>query len=305
MTHSPRWKRLSLLAASSLMLAVTVWSAYLFTGIWLRVRCARQIMALARPLPVIRLSERPQGRRISYDHGRTWYSENLSFEYETSSEDVSFVSAWSAESDLLWSRVDTLQKPTLRDLWLELLRAAPTVEQDLPSVPASDEDRRMQFVRFQLNMWSVSFHVRYTCIVDSAGDKVWLVAKPKPGEQFEIDPQADPGKSFDLFLLDESGQAFARAESPGGYLVGRLSQRLGKADQLVFGRPGIWVRDAERDDESWPQRLQDDSERYPGRLVVCVVENAELKVVRDIVDFGIPFGRVVPASVREDARKDP
>ena len=270
MTHSPRWKRLSLLAAVTLMLAVTLWSAYLFTGIWLRVRCARQIMALARPLPVIRVSERPLGRRVSYDHGRTWHTENVSLEYETSNEDGSFVSAWSAESDSLWSRLDTLQKPTLRNLWLELLRAAPTVEQDLPSAPASDDERRMQLVRIQLDLWRVPTRVRYWCIVDSAGDKVWLVAKPNPDEQFEINPPADPGKSFDLFLLDESGQTFARAESPGGFLVGKLSERLGKADQLVFGTPCISVRAVERDDGSRPQPWQDDSERYPGRLVICV-----------------------------------
>lgn len=305
MTHSPRWKRLFLLAAGSLMLAVALWSTYLFTGIWLRVRCARQIMALARPLPIIRLSQRQTGRRVSYDHGRTWHSDNVSLEYETSNEDDSFVSAWSAESDSLWTRLDSLQKPTVRNLWLELLRAAPTVEQDLPSVPVSDEERRMQLVRFQLDMWRVPSHVRYTCIVDSAGSKVWLVAKPRPGEQFEINPQSDPGESFDLFLLDESGQAFARAESPGGFLVGKLSERLGKADQLVFGTPVIWLKEAERDDGSRPQPWQDDSERYPGRLVVCVVENAELKAVRDVVDLGIPFGRVVPSRVRENGRKDP
>lgn len=305
MTRSRLWKRLSLVAAGSLMLAVTLWSAYVFTAIWLRVRCARQIMALTRPLPVIRMSERPQGVRISYDHGRTWHSENVSFEYETSNEDVSFVSAWSAESDLLWSHLETLQKPTLRNLWLDLLRAAPTVAQDFPSVPASDEDRRVQRVRFQLDIWGVPSHVRYTSIVDSAGHQVWLVVKPKSGEQLDVNSQDNPGKSFDMFLLDESGQAFAQAESPGGYLVGKLSDRLGKADQLVFGTPGISVRPMKRDEQNWPERWQDESERYPGRLAVCVIENAELKVVRDIVDFGIPLRRVVPAIVLENDRKDP
>src|SRR2546428_11396027 len=55
MATSRRWKVLLFVGVGTTTLATVLWATYLFLGIWLRVRCARDLAAQSETLEVVNI----------------------------------------------------------------------------------------------------------------------------------------------------------------------------------------------------------------------------------------------------------
>src|SRR5207244_3366852 len=106
--------------------AVILWAAYVFTGIWLRMRCARELAAAAQPLHEIVPLAKPDlplehdGAIETADDPGT---ASLHYGYYDSGDVLLFLGERASVSiDRLLDRLESLQHPTLRTLWQSLLR---------------------------------------------------------------------------------------------------------------------------------------------------------------------------------------
>lgn len=292
MPTNRRWKRLFLLGAATTTLAVIVWAAYLFTAIWLRVRCARELAGQAESLPEVAVSDQIQSGES--EGTNRWFA----------------MVDFDARRHSALERLESLQQPNVATVLRYLLgrgQDEPNARiQQMHSLVFVSDGKALassgsntttvrlwnaqtgapQTGSFSLNVtaapsavnvgqilavWEPDSEFQCFSVTDSHGEKVLVVTRPllqEAGDEQTIESSPPPRE---LLLIDTAGRIFARRPCPGGGLVGKLPEPHGKADQLVFGTR-TYVND-----QNGTLVL-----RIAGPGVVCIVEDGELKTVRSI-----------------------
>lgn len=299
MPTSRRWKRLFLFGAGTTTLAVILWATYLFTAIWLRVRCVRELAEQADPLPEVTVSDHIQADE-SEDAGNLLLASVL----------WDFVDRSHSAVD----RLESLQQPNIATVLRHLLgRGQDEPRKDLQRVQSLAFVTQGQALATSgsnsatVRLWnaqtgapqtgSSSLNVTaspgtvsagqvlarivlrepdldFQCfsVTDSRAERVLIVTRPLPQESGdEATAESSPPPPRELLLIDSAGRIFARQPCPGAVLVGKLAEPHGKADQLVFGTPDYEMVQG----GTFTLRVAD-----PG--AICIVEDGELKTVRSI-----------------------
>ncbi len=361
-----RWKRLLVVGAAVTCLATILWAAYLFTAIWLRVKCARELAAEAQEIPVIAVAD-----------DQDLNSSDAMLEAPATNGVVwidAFPDLFADLSGLASAvdRLEELQRPSVRIVWKHLVGRRPREQSPLmlndisftidsspifvnasttpveiaaleatealsddrgaetkKSPPVATNDKRtearvtdavsetpaeaqtdlseivvtlsqqtvqagQQLAIVVDGWWPTS---RAGPVVDSDGVRMFLVGRTRRTPSEHSDSDATPSSATrELLLVDPSGRIMDRREMADEWLLGKLSQPLGKADQLVFGpRQGRLVRLS--NGRVLPAR--------PSRGTVYVVENGSLKKLRPIELRGRPTPEESFGESRPDASPAP
>jgi hypothetical protein len=252
-----RWKKPLLAGAILSTLVVAGWGAIVFTTLWLRARCLRELTDRAQPLPQAGL----------YDHlNPQWIGAAASM---SATGGLSLVTYWSdtTESDPL-DRLIELQRPSITAVWRNLFKRRNSASQSqylTQTVAFSTTGQTAAFntagrtvVRFtdsstivsptnNLNVSNTTFTISalvlansmdspQTCwAVDSRGDKILVVTR-RIAESASGDSQ-----TLEVTLIDSSGQVLNRSTIQSlqfPTIVGKLAEPHGLADQIIFATPG-------------------------------------------------------------------
>jgi hypothetical protein len=286
-----RWKRLLLLGAGITTLTVILWAAYLFTAIWLRVRCARELAEHADSLPEVYVQENRESNEVEI--GR----------------DVFLLDTVNRDNRTL-DHLESLQQPNIAIVLRHLLKT----DRDEPSartqqvqslvfspqgqyiansgsnttsvIAWNTETDAVQATSVSLNvtaspgvfntrqvlaLWGADAAFQCYAVTDSNGEKVLVVTRSSPQESGD-EQMTEAPLPLELLLIDMAGRVFVRRPCPGSGLVGKLAEPQGKADQLVFGAR-TYVSD-----QNGSIVL-----KVAGPGVVGIVQDGELKTVQTIV----------------------
>jgi hypothetical protein len=175
-------------------------------------------------------------------------------------------------------RLETFQSFSARNVWHELFRRNNSDGSAAHNVPGSvgfvfNLDAQVQLlVPGGGRRWLSEFSPPASCVAinDAAGERLWIIVRPKKIEG--DDPGVDPSwiqSTQELLIIDSSGNLASPIESPVGILLGKLSDPLGKADQLVFGKAMRLAIPSTR-------KVEDQLVR------VCIVEHGQLKTVQEL-----------------------
>jgi hypothetical protein len=328
MVRSRRAKLWFFLGTGGSILLFSLWAGYLVCAMWLRVRCVRELAAMAEQVQVV-----DEPIRIA-------------------------VQDWNNTGQFLWSlaaldlqnqsripniveRLATLQKPAPRTIFQHLLRLSGSkanqessvvsvtfsskvhtiilsdpsssvsqnvfVELAPPSVMTGDtpnphatvsgevsaihpvQGRIVQLAVAPSNsslqiLSSIAGQWRCFSLRDTQGIPIWLVIKPGTAPFTDSALEPDTVRPTDeLLLIDSGGTIFARLPGQEGFLLGRLAEPLGKADQLVFG-PKYPVVD-----------MNTGQLPTTNRWSVYVIEHGKLKFVRDLATVPVNPDQASPA----------
>jgi hypothetical protein len=235
--------------------AVILWTAYIFSAIWLRVRCARELADRAEPLNEVGLVEHPNAARIEGSGG-------LFLDIDGSGGLLLDIGAWPDGSDTV-DRLEALQRPSITTVFRQLLArwtghegvSAATALQTIawsPSQLTAEQPDASQVATFGLtavespasiSVGQTLSHVALLnwaqgiqcyAVTDSRGERFLVVVRPPraasdDGEVLEV------SSAVELLLIDSAGRILDRSPLPKDRLLGKLAQPCGKADQLVFG----------------------------------------------------------------------
>jgi hypothetical protein len=259
MERTRRRKAWFISGAAVTALVVILWATYLFTTIWLRACCARELAENVEPLRELR----PADRVHSQVAGPSIFAG-----YSTA--DLVFSDLWRGPLNDSLDRLKALQRPTVVTVLRQLLgksSSSRVAEDDVlsgtnrlisrvqvlaDSAPATstgiqvdDDDGAAQedlgaaftttgqsFKLYPISCSTSDTHC-YS-VTDSHGETVLVVTQSIPSQ--DNDEQAtDSWPALEILVVDSAGRILQRSRILAGNILGKLAQKQGKADQLVCG----------------------------------------------------------------------
>jgi hypothetical protein len=207
-------------------LGVTCWAAFIFVTALLRARAATELIEAGVQLPIIRGDLTTFMPQRDDPTGLYRSVPGNSFE-----------------------RLQALQRPGLRIVWNELcgLMTSSNPDQDIELDSLVDEEEHPPAFLFS--------------VLDSTGTTVSMVLRV-PNPEYAL-TYMGAGPISSLVLVESSGWVSSEFPVPSPKLIGKLPERLGRADQLVF----------EESDKNWS---------LAGLRTICVIENGALRILRQL-----------------------
>jgi hypothetical protein len=268
-------------------LVIVGWGAFVFTGIWLRNRCARELADLARQLEEVRILGQstdpasPETLQINFGPLDVFATGPMSRAQFTVDEQRPWGSFSNRGKDQdftpILERLQALQAFSPRTVGRELFGGnnsdgATSVDTPSPGWSLSMSGLVL-LIPGKGRVWLSEFSPPPSVFraTDAAGQSLYIITRPKQIDG--RDPDVDPSwiqSTQELVVVDSSGNIASPIASPVGILLGKLPDPLGTADQLVFGNALRLSRPRTGKTEVQP-------------VVVCIIEHSELKVIRQVI----------------------
>lgn len=285
MVPSRRRRTLLLWCAAITMLVTILWSAYQFTAMWLLQRCAKELAYHAKSPPEFKLPVPQGGDTILLESGSDVLAQAV----------VAIQEARTSER--IVDRLQALQRPSFRVVWIELLSRSNEGAESSSTVFAKPSPPPGPFLSSIVSIRNVppdvNLSAQTSCFAvrTTAGELVSMVVTRPSVHSGNQSTQSELGEHRPAVLLvDSSGRIFAQVPCPEDSFLGKLVDPLSKADKLIFSSGEI----------HWHRMGGNELIMSTGSATVCVIENDQLKTVQQFWLRSLPSDVVQAPSIARD-----